>query len=350
MQSAASPDLSNLAHLAQHPDAELRPLLLRVQAQAFAEARRRDAATVKAFEALALGLIPLVTDDVLSVTSALLRSVPETPASVLSALTARLVRSLDEGRRPGGEPEHEEEQASSPAEIAGDPDRVLDGRLLAHLVDEARDNAALAALLLARPEPSALDRAALYRHADEAGRARIRDDLKSASPLWMQPARAPAPERMRALVLRAAEIGDVIGLQRLTAWHLGLAPEGRFDLVTEPGRELFVCTLLAFGFQPAECIRIVLSADTAMSRSVSTVFGLASLARSTPVWVANVLAGCHRAHASAARAGEAHADRPQAVAGHLRADGRVDPPVARTGPADPSRQVRTRSDERGPGV
>lgn len=343
MQSAASPDLSSLARLAQNPDSDLRPVLLRVQAQTFAQAPRRDAGTVAAFEAIALGLIPLVTDDVLSTTAAMLRSIPETPPSVLAALTSRLVRLFDPKDDGADADEGLPAETDLSAEaIVRDPELVLDGHLLADLVDQARDNPDLATLLLARHELTAFDRAALYRHADTKGRARIRTELKSASPLWTQSLRNPAPERLRTLVLRAAELGDVEDLQRLAASHLGLVPDGRFDLVTEAGRELFVCTLLAFGFQPAECIRIILNVDGAMARSVSTVFSLAALARSTPVWVAALLAGCHQARGAGPDRTTDH--RPAPVAGTLRADGRADPVSPRIALVEPTQAPRAKGE------
>ena len=96
MRSGCAPDLSDLARLAQHPGDELRPLLLRIHAQAFAAASSRDEAMCGNFATLALGLIPLVTDDVLADTAALLRTIDGVPPGVTAALagTARAGRAF----------------------------------------------------------------------------------------------------------------------------------------------------------------------------------------------------------------------------------------------------------------
>lgn len=93
MRSDAVPDLFSLAQMARSLHADLRPMLLRTHTQTFAAARNRDPRAARDFEAIALGLIPLVTDDVLAETDAMLRRVADAPASVTSALAARLGRA-----------------------------------------------------------------------------------------------------------------------------------------------------------------------------------------------------------------------------------------------------------------
>ena len=62
MSRSEWPDLSCLASLGRNQDLDVRPVLLRVHTDLFAAAASRDRATVEAFEALALGFLPVVDD------------------------------------------------------------------------------------------------------------------------------------------------------------------------------------------------------------------------------------------------------------------------------------------------
>ncbi|TDR88944.1 hypothetical protein [Enterovirga rhinocerotis] len=349
MRPRSAPDLSTLARLAQNPAAELRPLLLRVQAQTFADAQRRDEAMAASFEAIALGLIPLVSDDVVADIAAILDPIPDAPRRVLGALDARLGRrassyrpSGHDQRHPDGRTPSEDLQAvlsrQNPAldlAIAKDQSVVLDGRALSILVDRAVHQRDLARALLARRETGRFDRAALYRHADAATRASIRHDLASVGALSavLRPAGLGADI---PAILAAAEMGDFDSIADLAESRLG-CDRTALDLNDPAGRELFALTLLALGLDDAECIRVVILLASEASRSVGTMTELAQLVRTTPWPVAAFLAGRdgpRRRSRTPTPGGE-----PTRAAGTLRADGRSDAAGAapRLNPAEPVR-------------
>lgn len=320
MRAGPIPDHGNLALLAQNQEAELRPLLLRVHIRNFIESRRRDAATIASFEAIALGLFPLVPNDALADAARLLRGHDDVPAPVRAALAERL--DLDE--KPGeAAPTTRETQASpeiqaapdmqagpetlpdpeilpgpeifqvveepSDLDIARDPGHRLSGGTLALLVERAVHDRKLAQALLARSEPTVFDRAALYRHADALTRITIRRDIEAA----LSSLHVPAPtgtSQAAQHVTRVAARGDLPGLIEELSVRLGVDPEP-FDIDRPAGRELFVFALLAVGLDETECIKVLLLLGTAQSRSVRIIYGLARLAKSTPRAVAAYLVG-----------------------------------------------------------
>jgi hypothetical protein len=263
-------DLSGLADLAQTRAGALRPVLLASQAALFATARRRDPASCATFEALALGLIPLVDRSTLVDVAALLELVPDVPQCVRALLAQRL----------GGDDD---------MALARDPGTVLDGRRLAELVDAARSSPELAAALLARPELSVFDRAALYRVADAAQRAAIREDLAAKLPR-RSTGRLALPSGLKERLRQAANGCEAA---RLLAVH-GIGPSqeaaesGLAD--SEAEREMFALALVAVGFAPLECGRYFVTLDPKVSRSPEPVFHLARLVRETPAAVAAWLA------------------------------------------------------------
>lgn len=348
MWSDTAHDLSSLARLAQNPHGELWPLLLRVQTQLFVSSPHRDGAASASYETLALGLIPLVPDDVLVDVSALLRDVAEAPTAIMTALTSRLRREAEAAPTadaelcsapgPAGRPDLGRDEIRGLADQAdGDVDLalalnraiVLDGRALAVLVERASTSPGLAAALLRRPEMSVFDRAALYRFADREARDEIRTELSPGLALFPAARTAPLPPGRRDDVVRAAESGDLQAVFAALASDPNLDPAWRHDL--DADAELLVLALRASGVSAPDCIRAVLALGTCVSRSVAAVFRLADIARSTPLAVAAYLTGCGRL-APRSASGPASEPRPsergrsaQSARGHLAADGRVQP-------------------------
>lgn len=287
------PDLSGLAALARDPHLDLRPVILRVQADLFAGAPARDAQTVAAFEALALGLLPVVDDETALIVARRLAPCPDTPVAVMHLLIARggEVRRailaprelLPEEPAPQTRPPADRPAPNPVESPARDPEAGAIGPALA----EARTSPALARRLLRRPDLGAADAAVLYLHADAARRAQIRAGLDGLAQL-----RNPAPPRADAVarqalieaaarrdrVTFAAQLGGALG----AAASLGAA----LDLAQESGQEFLALALHAAGLSEEECIRIFLTLDPGMARSVSAVFHLADLIRSTPRGVA----------------------------------------------------------------
>lgn len=303
MRIAAPADMSDLADIAQRGGDEIRPLLLKVHTQAVVASPRRSRAMMDEYEALALGLLPLVPDDVVAETQAMLRNVPETPTRLVSAMRNRLVR-------PGAAAVDEPAAAIARAELdphavnelvlRGDPEvdlalaanRMirLDGHALARLVERAQHDRALAVALLDRPEPTLFDRVALYGFCDEAARDTIRLDIAAR----LSPASVALPAIdpvLRDGVIAAAEDEDRATLFSLLARTLDLAPGWTCDLADPGGRELFVLALQAAGLSVPDCMRVVLMIDARMARSVGSVFRLAAIVRATPRWVAAFLVG-----------------------------------------------------------
>lgn len=302
-------DLTSLAVLAQSRDSDLRPALLRAQTDLFVEGPR-DPAAVATYEALALGLIPLVGDEVLLATATALLAVPEAPRAVLAALAQRLSGASPDSR--GGD-----------LALARDRSRVLDGHLLDGLVERARRDKDLAFALLARPELSLFQRAELYRFAPERERAALRDELARRLPHGATP-RFAVPAEIRPLLTGAIDGRQVarvlarVGFgPSLEAVEAGLA--GR---VAE--QELFALALLALGLGPDECTRVILTLDPAVSHSVDCVLHLARLVRATPPQVATFLAASDSAFDASAARPEAHPHPrrepdPRGQIGHGRA-------------------------------
>ena len=311
MRADSAPDHGSLALLAQRDAAaELRPLLLRVQIQSFASVRRRDAAMVASFETIALGLIPLVPDDAIAEATRLLREIDGVPSSVIAALAARSGRDRDDHREESSSIDLATATSSSP----------LDGRSLAGLVDEATRRPDLAAALLARPEPTIFDRAALYRHADEATRKAIRLDLALALATIRPDRPAGAGEAARA-ILRRAEEGDPALLIDEAAARLGVEAD-TLEIVSEAGQELFVLALTALGLEPDEVTRTLIVCGAPLSRSVEAVFRLTHLVQDVPLPVAAYLVGQESVASLPPRVTGAE---PSRASGTLRADGRADP-------------------------
>lgn len=307
MRIAATADISELAHLAQRRDDEIRPLLLRVHTEAFAASPRRCRIQMDAYEALALGLLPLVPDDVVAETQLMLRDVPEVPARVTSALRSRLARTGSAAPEAGSDAEAAAlaRKAADPATlnalilraepaidlaIAGNRAVRIDGHALATLVERARRDRALAVALLDRPEPTLFDRAALYAFADETTRDRIRLELAVRLPA-LGTGFPGGGGTVRDAIVADAEAGDRAALFGGLAALLGLEAGWSCDLADPAGREIFVLALSAAGLSVPDCIRVILVIDTQMARSVGSVFRLAAIARETPRPVAALLVG-----------------------------------------------------------
>lgn len=309
MRAGRPPDHGSLALLAQNQAGELRPLLLRVHVQNFVDAPRHDPASVASFETIALGLIPLVPDDVLADAATMLHDRPDVPPRVRAALADRL---------GGGS-----SNATEKPDLATARDRSvsLRGAALAGLVERAASDPDLAAALLARTEPSVFDRAELYRHADDATRASIRRQLEPALGAVHLPPPVGASEAVREIT-EASGPGSAVALPWALAARLGV-DAAVFDLRHAAGQELLLFAMMTIGLDENERLRTLLHLDDPLARSVEGVFRLAQLGRETPRAVAAFLVGHERI--APARNRPSDEASPARAAGALRADGRADP-------------------------
>ena len=365
MRRPPAPDLSSLARLAQHPGAELRPLLLRVHTQLYLAADRQDLSAASGFEILALGLIPLVDDDVVSEIANLVRSRADLPEAVATALAARLTIALpapvatqlaapQELAPPQDAAQHEPIQPHEGDLALGRSDATpLDAGALATLVDRARRNPELALALLARPDLDLLDRAALYRFGMPEERAELRSKLATLHPVSPRPARRIISTDDRSRLIELAERGALDRLLGLLDDLLHRDTPLTDGIVTEGDFELLGLALVAVGLDTDDIIRVALSLRLPLSRSVSSVFGLAETIRSTPRDVALRLAGAGQAAApndlSAARSAMRGSDVGRArswASGSLREDGRRDPIVSPRADRLPGRDSSGLADRR----
>ncbi|WP_375458432.1 hypothetical protein [uncultured Enterovirga sp.] len=309
MRSDPVPDLSHLARLAQSPKADLRPLLLRIQTQTFVSAQNRCPAAARDYEEIALGLIPLVTDDVLSETAALLGNVDDAPEAVLGALRSRLAPDMPPPAPATADRHSSAARATladlSPSEVddfvslardevdlalAANRAVRLGGHALASLVDRARFRESLALRLLARSDLSVADRAALYGFAPTDVRAAIRGEVEGhlarTAPSRPRPGTG-AGERILALAAGQRPTRLVSFL----AAELRLGPGWRLDANHEASRETLVLALRALDLAPDDCVRVLLGLDWREAKSVDVIFELAAVARSTSLDAAAYLVG-----------------------------------------------------------
>jgi uncharacterized protein (DUF2336 family) len=316
MPFPALSDLSGLVALAQERDLDLRPVILRVQTDLFLAAPARDAETLAAFEALACGLVPTVDEETAAIVAGKLAPCPDAPHSVLLALARkggeprrkvieRAVRLtpalLAEAVADGSDPApllaaRQDLDAAAAEELVERADPGIDRVLAANpglpltvfvrdtLLARARGDAELAQGLLRRPDLSAPERALLYDHADAATRTDIRTALVPFAGLRPAPTpRADAAAATRLATLAAAADRDRFA--EALAETLGL-PRAAWEFDRPERRDLLALGLAAAGVPEEECIRIFLTLDPAISRSVAAVFHLVGLVRSTPPAVA----------------------------------------------------------------
>lgn len=316
-------DLERLTSLATARD-DVAPVVLRVQADLFAAARRRDDAEAAAFAELAVALLPRVDADTAAHVARRVAALPETPLSVATSLAAcggeagRLVAALSphagalvrdpaldsplatlaRARRADLSPPEIERLAAlaDPAidrALADNPRAILQGRVRETLVARARTEERLADALLARSDLEPEDAAALYPHAEPARRAAILARLAATPrPSGAATVLPRPPLDVAAALVGAAERSDraAFGSQLALALGLDSVPDWRFD---EPARhDLLAFALLAAGLSEEAAIRIFLTLDPRIARSVETVFGLVARLRATPRSVAARLVSC----------------------------------------------------------
>lgn len=274
MAAAPVQDLRGLAALAQSKGPDLRATLLRLQTRGFVDAPSRNRHLAAAYEALALGLIPLVSDTVLDEIRDALAGVPDAPLRVLEALRSS-------GRI-------EAASADADLERARDLGVTLDGHALREMVARARTDRPLAAALLARSEPSALDRAALYLFADDESRDAIRRGLETRAAVnaGAQPA---LDAKSRTLMLAIARSGSLGGLAVAMGLALRIPPMRRLSFAEPAQAELLALCLVAVGLEIGDCVRILLTVDAELARSVHRVFHLSAICRRTSRGAATAL-------------------------------------------------------------
>ena len=283
-------------------------MLLQLQATSFAAAPVRGRDALVRFESLALGLIPFATSDILVSVAQLLRRLPDPPARVLAAIDEKLgsilglggppgeLTPLERATRPDLDPATLADLVAIGSDavdlaLAGNAAIVMDGPALGLLVERASKRAPLATALLARQEPTLFDRAGLYRFADAGQRRQVRSALADgAARSHHLPPSLDWSEF--AGLTQAASDEDPARFAHLLADALGL--DGIFgpDPHDPAEAELAALALVSLGVEASDGIRMFLTLDVRIGRSVETVFGLAEILRATPRAVAYEVLYC----------------------------------------------------------
>ncbi|MDR4307485.1 DUF2336 domain-containing protein [Chelatococcus sambhunathii] len=164
---------------------------------------------------------------------------------------------------------------------ANDAARLADGPLRT-LVERALDAPALAATLLRRVDidPAAL--APLYRFAEPARRAAIRQALSTRAGRLAAGPRRPRSKDVRSLLSAAADANDPSAIAEALAEALDLKPDDAASLATDPSGEPFVMMLRAAGATDEQIVRAMLIGQPDIARSVERFFELVEIAETTP--------------------------------------------------------------------
>lgn len=310
MALSAWPDLWGLAQPQRDPS-DLRATLLRLHAELFVEAPVRDAETVRSFEALALGFLPLVGAETLQTIARLAAPCVDTPASILTYLVHRSTETRDavvrlaprlpaqavdlllgtaDGRlalahRPDldrrpielllvmGDNAIEDALAANPSLAAADAAFV-------ELIHRAQLRPSLARILLMRPDLTLADRCSLYLAADPDTRSRIREQM-AASPLVQPPPLLSRLTGRTEELLALAEAGDVRGVEGWLTGTLGLPSSTRWSILEAERHDILALALRVLGVAEEDAVRVFLTLHPALAHSVATVFGLVRTFRTT---------------------------------------------------------------------
>ncbi len=320
---SATPDLSGLEALAREGQLDVRSVLLRVQTDLFLTAPSRPPDMVRAFEALATGLIPVSDIDSVAVAARKLAPHPDTPLPVLDALLARAPeiaeivlllmpgfdRALLEGVASDGELPFARavaERADLDAElatrlvardapeldesVAGNANLLLTRPLAEALIGRARTRPALADLIVGRSDLTGVQRAPLFPFGTEVERAIILIELERLVALdGQQRLYRPAPEADVAALLDACVQRDRKAFAATLARLLDADAGPVARLADDPDPVMLAFALLAAGVPEDDAIRMFFRLDAAIAQSVECIFGLADLLRRVPRAVAERL-------------------------------------------------------------
>jgi hypothetical protein len=335
MVSSDWPDLWSIA-VAEGDPSDARATLLRLHAELFVGAPIRDRETIETFEAIALGFLPHVDMEAFAAMARLLAPCADTPVSVLDllaqrypetreivvTLAPRLPRSIidlllgsDRERVAlAGRPDLDDDTLARLLSLH-DPalDKVLAANLalaptdeaFMELVERARRDAALARVLLSRPDLAMADSAALYLAAGIEQRTRIRATV-AASALFQQPHLSFRLSAARVdELLAAAKEGDVGAFEVQLTNLFGLPSETEWRVLEAGRKELLALALRALGVEEEEATRVFLTLHPALSHSVSDVFALVRLirtvARPTALALVEAIVGSKTAFARSGR-------------------------------------------------
>lgn len=308
----------DLPELALRPSNAALCAMLRLQTDLFVGASSRPPATLAAYEAFAKGAILLVDEPCAVEVARRLAPCPDAPREVLAALHAlggaparEIVAGLPcvldaagiartgaaaacDGLARRGDLSDDAVVALVARDIAA-VDLVLAANHQAGLPHPALDNLVerggtrpdLAALLLARPDISAADKAPLYLFADVQLRETILTALLPTAFLRLRPARLP-DETSKAIVA-AARSRDEAGLRAQLGKAARLPPAIVDRFVLDPSGDGLAILMAALGLAAEEAAAVFLSREAGISHSVDAVFALVRRVRTTQPALAGAL-------------------------------------------------------------
>jgi hypothetical protein len=278
---------------------------MRLHAELFVTAPARDRATIRSFEAIALGFLPRLDLATLLAVARLVVPCEDTPASILDHLVQRspetrqivvrqaprlptsvisfLLGSARDRIALAARPDLDEttlgrllvlgEEAVDTA-VAANRRLNADHPAFERLLVRGHDRPAIACALLARDDLSAADEAVLYLAADAERRARILSRI-AASAQFQRP---HLPLRLTTWqveqLLEVARCGDVPELEKLLSSGLGLPPSTQWRILEAGRHQLLALALRTLGVAEEDATRLFLTLHPALSHSVATVFGL----------------------------------------------------------------------------
>jgi hypothetical protein len=178
----------------------------------------------------------------------------------------------------------------------------------------------LAAILLDREDLTPIEAAPLYLHAQATRRRAIRDGVVATALLRRRDSAGSGGDACTRLV-EAAESQDEGAFDAALSAMLGFPAPIQFRFGESSRHELLALCLMAASVPEEDSIRVFLTLDPAIARSVKVVFGLVEVLRTTTQPAAAYLV-------------EAILDPPAAMVGH---GGRYVPALHPSGvPARPS--------------
>jgi hypothetical protein len=300
-----TPDLSGLMELARNRDIDVRPVILRVQTDLFIAATSHDHQSIRQYESLACGLIPLVDDTTAIIVAEKIGRCAFAPPSVLNALRALggdIARALDYTPvkvRPDNEPDTFEDVSRferTVAQLLNLQEDAVDLALAAHdplirhvgalqlLLEAAQRRPVLAKALLARPDLSLPEQAYLYLQGSQHQKAFLHEQLASSA---VVPGSSAIPRAGEESIIRLAMLADARDGEGFEQEIMRLLKRNTPLNFTQEGREdLLALSLAALDIPPDMAIGMFLTLDARIGQSTQVVFRLAETIRTIPRLVA----------------------------------------------------------------
>jgi hypothetical protein len=265
-------------------------LLETIVAQFVARAAH-PAPDIRQFEELALGLIERIDATAALRLTASLCDHSDTPPKIMARrreLAAQSVRSDPEGGPSGPGPWRDAvvsrlsaRDLSALRERAADLTIKFDAAACAALVRAARDDRALARILLDRDDPD-IDPAPLFLAATRLERLAIVLEACRAAIAGGSGAPIPADPDFIARFEQAAIDRDSAAMAAMVADALACNPDRVRAIIDDRSGEALALLLVTLGFDATTGARIFLCADRAISHNARRVQKLMALMRATP--------------------------------------------------------------------